>query len=186
MTKRLLAALAVTLALAPAAEAKIWRDPASLNLAQVPQDLSKGGPVLKAVFTPAGDFGLMVGGWGASYLTDSFYLGGVGIGGGLTQGKGGVGYGGVVVGTEQKLGSRTILDWSLIIGGGGGGTNNQDAGGTFALEPSVSISRLIGEGIRGTIGLGYLYMPTLNTFSGVTLNLSLGFKTLTLRLPVDD
>lgn len=188
MLKPLLGALALTLAVAPLAEAKVWRDPATLDFAQAEQSLAKGGPALKAVFTPSGNVALMGGGQGAGYLTESLYLGGAGYGGTFASGgsvSGGLGYGGLMVGTEHKLGSSTILDVSLLAGAGGGGVS-ANGGGSFALEPSVSLSRLFGGGMRGTLSAGYLYMPTANGLSGATVGLSLGFKSLTFTFPIND
>lgn len=188
MTKPLLAALALTLAVAPLAEAKTWRDPATLDFSQAEQSLSKGGPALKAVFTPGGNVALLFGGQGAGYLTESLYLGGAGFGGAYGSGasvSGGLGYGGMLIGMEQKLGDATLLDVSLLAGGGGGGVTG-GGGGSFALEPGVSVSRLFGSGVRGTLSLGYLYMPTANALSGATVGLSLAFKSLTFTFPIEN
>jgi hypothetical protein len=188
MFKPLIAALALTLTLAPLAEAKPWRDPATLDFSKASQDLAKGGPAAKALFTSGGNVGFMFGGHGAGYLTENVYLGGAGYGGTFSSGNtvsGGLGYGGMMVGMEQKLGEATLLDVSLLAGGGGGGLD-QGGGGSFVLEPSVSMSRLFGGGVRGTLSLGYLYMPTANSLSGATVGLSLAFKTLTFTFPIDD
>lgn len=188
MIKPLLAALALTLAVTPLAEAKVWRDPATLDFSRADQSLGKGGPALKAVFTPGGNVAIMGGGVGAGYLTESLYLGGAGYGGTFASGgsvAGGLGYGGLMIGTEQKLGASTLLDLSLLAGGGGGGAA-QNGAGSFVLEPSVSLSRLFGGGTRGTVSVGYLYMPTANSLSGVTVGLNLAFKTLTFTFPIDD
>lgn len=188
MFKPLLAALALTLAVAPLADASVKRDPATLDFSKADQDLGKGGPALKALITPAGNVAFMGGGVGAGYLTETLYLGGAGFGGAFSSGgsvSGGLGYGGVMVGNEYKFGEATVLDISLLAGGGGGGVT-QGAGGSFVLEPSVSLSRLFGGGTRGTISLGYLYLPTANTLSGATVGLGLTFKSLTFTFPVDD
>jgi hypothetical protein len=189
MKKSLLAILALTLLGAAPADAKAWRDPATLDFSQSNQELAKGGPAFKAVATSAGNVGFMFGGQGASYLTESFYLGGAGYGGTFASGgtvSGGVGYGGMLVGSEQKLGGSTVLDLSLLVGGGGGAATQGAGGGSFALEPGVSVSRLFGNGVRGGISLGYLYMPTANSLSGATVGLNLAFKTLTFTFPIDD
>lgn len=192
MSKRLLTSLALGLALLPfasKAEAKVWYDPATLDFSKAEQQLSKGGPALKALVAPGGNVGILFGGQGAGYVTESFYLGGAGYGGGFTSGKtfnGGMGYGGMLVGTEQKLGDRTLLDLNLLVGGGGGSTTDQGAGGSFVLEPNVSVSQLFGGGYRGTLSLGYLYMPNANQLSGATVGLSLGFKSLTFTFPIDN
>jgi hypothetical protein len=188
MTKSLLTALALTLAIAPMAEAKQWREPATLDFAKAAQELSKGGPALKAIFTPGGNIGFLFGGQGAGYLTENVYLGGAGFGGTFASGNslsGGVGYGGMMIGMEHKLGEATVLDLNLLAGGGGGSAS-QGAGGSFVLEPGVSVSRLFGDGFRGTLSLGYLYMPTANALSGATVGLSLGFKSLTFTFPVNE
>lgn len=188
MTKPLLAALALTLAVAPLAEAKQWREPAKLDFDKAEQELSKGGPALKAIFTPGGNIGFVFGGQGAGYLTENVYLGGAGFGGTFSAGSsvsGGIGYGGMLIGMEHKLAEATVLDCSLLAGGGGG-SSTQGAGGSFVLEPGVSVSRLFGDGFRGTLSLGYLYMPTANALSGATVGLSLGFKSLTFTFPINE
>ena len=188
MIKPLLAALAMTLAVAPLAEAKVWRNPAILDFSQADQSLAKGGPALKAVFTPGGNVALMGGGQGAGYLTENLYLGGAGYGGAFASGgtvSGGLGYGGMMLGMEHKFGSASVLDLSLLAGGGGGSVA-QGGVGSIALEPSISLSRLFGGGVRGTVSAGYLYMPTANELSGATVGLSLAFKTLTFTFPIND
>lgn len=191
MSKRLLMGLALSLALLPfasKAEAKEWRNPATLDFSKAEQQLSKGGPALKALVSD-GNVGLLFGGQGAGYVTESFYLGGAGYGGGFTSGKtfnGGMGYGGMLVGTEHKLADRTLLDLNLLVGGGGGNITEKGGGGSFVLEPNVSVSQLFGGGYRGTLSLGYLYMPSANHFSGATVGLSLAFKSLTFTFPIDN
>jgi len=188
MFKPVLAALALTLAVAPLAEASVQRDPANFDFSKADQDLSKGGPALKALITPSGNVAFMGGGVGGGYLTETLYFGGAGFGGAFNSGgsvSGGVGYGGVMVGNEYKFGESTVLDVSLLAGGGGGSVA-QGAGGSFVLEPSVSLSRLFGGGTRGTVSVGYLYMPTANTLSGATIGLGLSFKSLTFTFPIDD
>lgn len=194
MSKSLLALLALTLvagATAAPADAKVRRDPAKLDFSQAQQDLSKGGPAFKAVITPAGNVGYMFGGQGASYLSETVYLGGAGYGGTFAANgtvSGGLGYGGMLIGKEHKLGEATVLDVNLLVGGGGGGAlpGGSAGGGSFVLEPGVSVSQLFGNGYRGTLSLGYLYMPTAEALSGATVGLSLGFKTLTFTFPVND
>lgn len=188
MYKSLLAALALTLALSPMAEAKQWRDPAKLDLASAEQSLSKGGPAIKVLFSNSGAPAFMAGGFGAGYLSENFYLGGAGFGGTFAQNgeiAGGLGYGGMVVGMEKTFGEATLLDLNLLVGGGGGGATAEKGNGSFVIEPNLSLSRNFGEGFRGGIQVGYLYMPTANNFSGITAGLNLTFKSLTLVFPMD-
>ena len=171
-------ALLLTMAAISPAEAAPRRDPGSLDLGHAHQSLSKGGPSLKMLYSPAaGTFNYMAGGRGVGYVAESFYLGGAGFGS-----TSAMGYGGFLAGFEGKLDSDHGFDLSLLVGGGGG--NGSGAG--FAIEPEASYSRSFGGGYRGTVSLGYLFMPSAPNNSGVALGLRLEFKSLSLSLPVDD
>ncbi|MBO9542134.1 hypothetical protein J7643_16220 [bacterium] len=179
--------LALTFVQAPAAEATIKRDLKTLDLSQAEQSLGRGGPEFKAIFNQAGDLGTFVGGRGVGYLTESLYLGGAGYGGALSSGgvSGGFGYGGMVVGTEGKIAQPLAYDVSLLFGGGGGGSARV-SGGSFLLEPTVSLRQDFGGGVSGALSVGYLYVPQVNSLSGVTVGLRLDFKRLTLTLPIEN
>lgn len=176
----LLCALLLSATAAFPADAAPRRDPATLDLEQAQQTLTKAGPAAKVLYTPGtGTVTYLFGGGGVEYMTDHLYLGGAGFGG--TSGTGGMGYGGFVAGIEGTLAEDHYYDMRLLLGGGGSG-----AGGSLAFEPEVSYSRRFGEGYRGAVTLGYLYMPTTPNHSGVTLGLRLDFKTLSLTLPIND
>lgn len=170
-------ALGFGLAASPA-EAAVHRDLDALDLKEASQDLTKGGPAIKALFSPSG-VGYLVGGGGVDYLSEHFYLGGAGYGGSVAGG--GLGYGGMVTGYENKLGDNNAYNVSLLVGGGGG-----SSGGSLVLEPEVSVSQLFGGGVRGTLSAGYLYMPNAGATSGATVGLRLEFKNLTVTLPIDE
>lgn len=174
-------ALLLTAIAASPAEAAPRRDPATLDLEQAQQTLTKAGPAVKVLYTPgSGAVTYLIGGGGVEYMTDNLYLGGAGFGG--ISGTASMGYGGFVAGFEGNLAEDQYYDMRLLLGGGGG----SGTGGSLAFEPEVSYSRRFGEGYRGAVTLGYLYMPTAPTHSGVTLGLRLDFKTLSLTLPINE
>jgi hypothetical protein len=151
------------------------------------RELTRGGPELKLLLTPSGSIGGLFGGRGVSYQTDEFYVGGAGYGGLLASNgtaTGGVGYGGLLAGFERKLQPDWTGDLAILIGAGGG-ASSAGAGGSVVIEPEASLSRAFG-GTRLTLGLGYLYLPTLAGVSGVTVGLRLESKQLTLTMPVPD
>jgi hypothetical protein len=179
--------LACAFLLAPSAEARVKRDLSRLDLSQAEQSLGRGGPELKAIANKSGDVGIMFGGRGVNYLTESLYMGGAGYGGTLTQAGlvGGFGYGGMVVGGEGKLAGPLGYEASLLVGGGGGG-GTRVSGGSFIVEPTVALRHDFGGGVSGALSAGYLFAPGADALSGATVGLRLDFKTLTLTLPVEN
>ncbi|HEY9897656.1 MAG TPA: hypothetical protein V6D00_00615 [Pantanalinema sp.] len=179
--------LACAFLLAPSAEARVKRDLSTLDLSQAEQSLGRGGPELKVIASKGGDVGTFFGGRGVGYLTDSLYMGGAGYGGTMsgTGVVGGFGYGGLVVGAEGKIAGPFGYEASLLLGGGGG-SGTRTSGGSFVLEPSVSLRQDFGGGVSGALSAGYLFAPNADALSGAIVGLRLDFKTLTLTLPVEN
>lgn len=151
--------------------------------------LSKGGFEVQFLVPPfAGSMVAMLGGYNVSYRTPDFYTGGAGYGGpiGLAGNVvGGFGYGGFVAGVQRRVWTDWVADASMLVGAGGGG-GPAGGGVSVALAPSVGASRLIGGGLRLTLGLGYLLLPTMGSNSGVLLGLRFESKALNLAMPVDE
>lgn len=190
--RRLAGALVLSvamLAIAPPASARVLRDLSSLDLTQLDQSMGQGGPEFKALYTTMDQFGMLIGGRGVGYMSNSFYLGGAGYGGTLTrsgQTQNNLAYGGMVAGVEQKWHASWGYDASLLVGMGASGTSEHDAKPSMVLEPRVSLSNFFGSGVRTALSVGYLYFPNANWMSGPSLGLRVEFKTLTLSTPVDD
>jgi hypothetical protein len=178
-----------TLALAAPASAKVRRDLSSLELQSLEQSMGQGGPEFKALYTTLDQFGMIVGGRGVGYMSNSFYLGGAGYGGTLSrfgQTQTNLAYAGMVAGYEQKFLPGWGYDVSLLVGGAASGTSDADLKSSMVLEPRASLSTYFGGGVRTALSGGYLYFPNANWLSGPTVGLRVEFKTLTLSTPVDD
>lgn len=177
------------LMLAQPASAKVSRDLGTLELRQLDQSMGQGGPEFKALYNTLDQFGMMVGGRGVGYMSNSFYLGGAGYGGTLSRmgnTENNLVYAGLVAGLEQKLWPSWGYDASLLVGAAAAGTSDTDLKSSMVLEPRLSLSNFFGGGVRTALSAGYLYFPNMNWLSGPTIGLRVEFKTLTLSTPVDD
>ena len=180
---------AAMLLLAPPASAKVSRDLAHLDLQTLDQSMGQSGPEFKALYTTLDQFGMLVGGRGVGYMSNSFYLGGAGYGGTLTrmgQNQTNLVYLGLVTGFDQKWHPAWGSDVNLLIGVAATGTGEGDVRSSMVIEPRFSLANYFGGGVRTALSAGYMYFPNANELSGPTLGLRVEFKTLTLSTPVDD
>ncbi|MNX36151.1 hypothetical protein D3C86_664300 [compost metagenome] len=171
------------------ASAKVSRDLSGLEWQQLDQSMGQGGPEFKAIYNTVDQFGMMVGGRGVGYMSNSFYLGGAGYGGTLNRmgrTENNLVYAGLVAGLEDKFLPSWGYDASLLVGAAAAGTSDTDLKSSMVLEPRLSLSNYFGGGVRTALSVGYLYFPNTNWLSGPTLGLRVEFKTLTLSTPVDD
>lgn len=177
------------LVLAQPVSAKVERDLSGLELHRLDQSMGQGGPEFKALYNTADQFGMLVGGRGLGYMSNSFYLGGAGYGGTLSRmgrTETNLVYAGLVAGLENKFLPGWGYDMSLLVGAAATGTSDVDLKSSMVLEPRLSLSNYFGGGVRTALSAGYLYFPNSNWLSGPTVGLRVEFKTLTLSTPVDD
>lgn len=191
-SRRLARVLFVTIAtclVASPASAKVRRDLTGMEIGALDQSMAQSGPEFKALYNALDQFGMLVGGRGVGYVSNSFYLGGAGYGGTLTRGgltQNALGYGGLVAGFDNRLLPGWSYDVNLLVGAAAAGNNETDARASLVLEPRISLSNHFGGGVRTALSTGYLYAPNALWLSGPTVGLRVEFKTLTLQAPVDD
>ncbi|GEM_PF-7096146 len=188
ITKLLLLSLTL-LWLAPPASAKVLRDLSGLELRSLEQTMGQSGPEFKAFYTTQDHFGMLIGGRGVNYMSQSFYLGAAGYGGTLNrsgQAQNNLIYAGMVAGFDQKFHPGWGYDMNLLVGAAATGTTETNTKASLVLEPRLSLSNYFGGGVRTALSAGYLYFPNTNWLSGPAVGLRVEFKTLTLSAPVDD
>lgn len=171
-------------------EAGVQRPVEGLDVAHARQSLTKSGFGVKSLLGTQNDngVGVAIGAHLGRFLTESIYLGGGGYAGELTGAPTGLGffaYGGAIVGGEWKVSERWMLSASMLFGGGtgkfAGGTPTGDSG--LAFEPQVSLATQLGKGTRLGFSAGYLYFPRMAVISGMTVGVTLEFRSLTLSFP---
>jgi hypothetical protein len=109
-----------------------------------------------------GEWAMEVGGIGAGYLLDGFYVGGGGFG--MSQSKNdldySMGYGGLMLGYNlfsEK--TKTSLNFNLLGGYGGisveGGDTPDEADGFWVVKPNAEVEFRIASFMRIGVGGGY-------------------------------
>lgn len=137
-------------------------------------DVSKVSTEVKAVKNAAA-LGVLLGGRYVNYESNYFYVGGNAYTGQLNgSGSGAFTYGGILMGIDGRLGLSTHLEFTLLFGGGGGFVG-QISGGSLLLEPCFSLSIFLGNNVQSAITVGYIWMPAVTAFSGVTSGLRFDF-----------
>ncbi|MFN3429683.1 MAG: hypothetical protein ACK46X_06995 [Candidatus Sericytochromatia bacterium] len=116
--------------------------------------------------------GLLYGGPDARYVNPWMVLGTAAYLGALTRSgiRGGMAYGGVYFGVENALADGWRLDVDALGGFGGGLATTVSEWTVFAspvIEPRVSLTRVFSPQVQASIGLGYLYLPSADSLSGV-------------------
>jgi hypothetical protein len=164
--------IALILFLIPSAFADITRDTVPMELGRLarPKIRKAAIQVRQLIATEeAGSLGTLAGAKYSLFLNDIFFTGAAAYGGLLTAGnysRTGIGFGGLVMGLEERVEKRVGVEAALLLGWGGG-----RPGGSLALEPSVSVV----QGFRSwqlAFNMSYLYLPNAHALSGVTLGLS--------------
>ncbi len=116
---------------------------------------------------------------GARYLhniSPNFGVGGATYTGQVSEGAAGAfSYGGLIAAYNGNVSDFFALEVSALLGGGGGFIENQAWGGGMTLEPSFSAIFKLGKAARATIGVGYVWLPNNQRFSGITTGLRFDF-----------
>lgn len=171
------------------AHGEVSRDLNRLDFEKAEQEIFKTSFGMKSLFGTSfsNGTGLLMGGSWSGYLTEFLSVGAVGYGGVLVGGNspssGGMGYGGIQVAYDFYFHEDWLLTGSTLAGMGGGRTAGNESKFGIALEPQISVSRILSRGIRGSLGLSYLYFPTMTSLSGYAVSLNLDLRRFLLVFP---
>ncbi len=109
-----------------------------------------------------------------NYHTDTFFMGGGVFTGQLSTGAtGGISYGGLLAGAEVFKFSPVGMVFGLLVGGGGGFSSSN--GGGFVIDATLGANFKLSQKIRGVVDVGYLWLPSATTFSGLNFSFKILF-----------
>lgn len=109
-----------------------------------------------------------------NYESDSFAIGGIVHSGQLTFGTtGSYTEGGLLALFSYDISRKMDFLFELMIGGGGG--NSSTVGGGLVIHPSIGLDVGLGKATRFVFTVGYSWLPTTTTFSGLTGNVRIDF-----------
>jgi hypothetical protein len=122
--------------------------------------------------------------FGVSYVhyeSDYFFVGGTAYTGQLSNGAvGNYTEGGILGGYHWPVWKNVnFLAETLFGGGGGSSTTSSNAvsnnGAGLVIEPTFGADFLLGKRTRGVVDVGYLWMPSTTSFSGLVAGIRIDF-----------
>jgi hypothetical protein len=115
------------------------------------------------------------------YESEYFFVGGAAYTGQLSNGAiGNYSEGGILVGYQWPISKKVNLLGETLFGGAGGSATTTSSavnsnGAGLILSPAFGVDTVLGKRTRGVLDIGYLWMPSTTSYSGLVAEIRIDF-----------